>query len=164
MQAFLRIRPTPSDYEVTQVRPYLEMQGDKDVLMRAPLVSSCFSMSSTELRADEQDTHRPTIPKPPHLYSFDRVFGPSSSQSDFFANTALPLVDQLLKGENGLLFAYGVSNSGKTYSVSGGNTVNSADRGVLPRAIDVVFNSISGLESKASVSSAAPSRVYEADL
>jgi hypothetical protein len=30
--------------------------------------------------------------------------------------------------------------------------VNSADRGVLPRAIDVVFNSISGLESKASVS------------
>ena len=92
------------------------------------------------------------------------MFGPSSSQSDFFANTALPLVDQLLKGENGLLFAYGVSNSGKTYSVSGGNTVNSADRGVLPRAIDVVFNSISGLESKASVSSAAPSRVYEADL
>jgi hypothetical protein len=35
----LRIRPTPSDYEVTQVRPYLEMQGDKDVLMRAPIVS-----------------------------------------------------------------------------------------------------------------------------
>jgi kinesin family protein 20 len=92
------------------------------------------------------------MPKPPHIYSFDRVFGPSSSQSDFFANTTLPLVDQLLKGENGLLFAYGVSNSGKTYSVTGGNTINSADRGVLPRAIDVVFRSISGLESTASVS------------
>jgi hypothetical protein len=38
-KAFLRIRPTPSDYEITQVRPYLEMQGDKDVLMRAPIVS-----------------------------------------------------------------------------------------------------------------------------
>jgi kinesin family protein 20 len=36
--------------------------------------------------------------------------------------------------------------------VSGGNTINSADRGVLPRAIDVVFNSIKGLESTASVS------------
>jgi kinesin family protein 20 len=92
------------------------------------------------------------MPKPPHVYSFDRVFGPTSSQTDFFANTALPLVDQLLKGENGLLFAYGVSNSGKTYSVSGGNTINSADRGVLPRAIDVVFNSIKGLESNANVS------------
>ena len=45
-----------------------------------------------------------------------------------------------------------MSNSGKTYSVSGGNTINSADRGVLPRAIDVVFNSIKGLESTASVS------------
>jgi len=111
------------------------------------------------LEAEWKDTHRPTIPKPPHLYSFDRVFGPQSSQSDFFTNTALPLVDQLLKGENGLLFAYGVSNSGKTYSVSGGNTINSADRGVLPRAIDVVFNSIKGLESTASVS-----RLFCADL
>jgi kinesin family protein 20 len=125
------------------------MQGDKDVLMRAPIVSLPSLCSHY---ADPKDTHRPTIPKAPHLYSFDRVFGPQSSQTDFFANTALPLVDQLLKGENGLLFAYGVSNSGKTYSVSGGNTINSADRGVLPRAIDVVFNSIKGLESTASVS------------
>lgn len=92
------------------------------------------------------------MPKPPHIYSFDRVFGPNSSQSDFFTNTTLPLVDQLLRGENGLLFAYGVSNSGKTYSVSGGNTINSADRGVLPRAIDVIFNSISGHESHVNVS------------
>lgn len=105
------------------------------------------------------------MPKPPHVYSFDRVFGPDTSQSDFFAKTTLPLVDQLLRGENGLLFAYGVSNSGKTYSVSGGNTVNSSDRGVLPRTIDVVFNSISGHESDANVSFAfsAGSTKNEAD-
>ena len=80
------------------------------------------------------------------------MFTSTSSQATFFSNTTLPLVDKLLKGENGLLFAYGVSNSGKTYSISGGQSASADDRGVLPRAIDVVFNSIKGLESKAHVS------------
>jgi len=51
-----------------------------------------------------------------------------------------------------LLFAYGVSNSGKTYTISGANTQMPEDRGVLPRAVDVVFNSIAGMQSAASVS------------
>lgn len=55
-----------------------------------------------------------------------------------------------MHGENGLMFAYGVSNSGKSYTISGGD---SADiRGVLPRGIDVVFNSIKGMECKTNVS------------
>ncbi|EIW67429.1 hypothetical protein TREMEDRAFT_33924 [Tremella mesenterica DSM 1558] len=131
LQAFLRIRPPPSDGDGTRVRPYLETQGDNEVIMRAPI-----------------DPNRPHIPKPPHIYSFDRVFPSLTSQSAFFTQTALPLVDKLLNGENGLLFAYGVSNSGKTYSISGGQSDAPEDRGVLPRAIDVVFNSIKGFETK----------------
>ncbi|CAK5280060.1 unnamed protein product [Mycena citricolor] len=46
-------------------------------------------------------------------------------------------------GQNGLLFAYGVTNSGKTYSVQGGAESGSA--GILPRSLDVIFNSIEGL-------------------
>lgn len=61
-------------------------------------------------------------------------------------------MEKLLQGENGLLFAYGVSNSGKSYTIQGGNTTSTTERGVLPRAIDVVFNSIEGSESKANVS------------
>lgn len=61
-------------------------------------------------------------------------------------------MEKLLQGENGLLFAYGVSNSGKSYTIQGGNTASTTERGVLPRAIDVVFNSIEGSESKANVS------------
>ncbi|RXK38129.1 hypothetical protein M231_04590 [Tremella mesenterica] len=131
LQAFLRIRPPPSDGDGTRVRPYLETQGDNEVIMRTPI-----------------DPNRPHIPKPPHIYSFDRVFPSTTSQAAFFTQTALPLVDKLLNGENGLLFAYGVSNSGKTYSISGGQSDAPEDRGVLPRAMDVVFNSIKGFETK----------------
>lgn len=60
------------------------------------------------------DPSRPNVPKQAHVYSFDRVFNPDTTQNAFFETTTLPLVDKLLKGENGLLFAYGVSNSGKS--------------------------------------------------
>nr|KIR46176.1 kinesin family member 20/23 [Cryptococcus bacillisporus CA1280] len=133
LKAYLRIRPPPVPVLVSTARPYLEIQSETDVLMRAP----------------ENTRHH--IPKPPHLFSFDRVFSPDTPQSPFFTTTTLPLVEKLLQGENGLLFAYGVSNSGKSYTIQGGNTASTTERGVLPRAIDVVFNSIEGSESKANL-------------
>lgn len=60
------------------------------------------------------DPARPHLPKPNQVYSFDRVFKPETAQAEFFHETTLPLVDKLLRGENGLMFSYGVSNSGKT--------------------------------------------------
>ena len=39
-----------------------------------------------------------------------------------------------------LVFTYGVTNSGKTYTIQG--TVK--DGGILPRSLDIIFNSISG--------------------
>ena len=127
--------------------------------LKAIVMCSCehpLSVSSFNPRRPSltiyQDANRPHALKPPHLYSFDRVFPPSTSQSVFFTTTTLPLVEKLLHGENGLLFAYGVTNSGKTYTISGGNSSGAEDRGVLPRAMDVVFNSIAGLETEANVS------------
>ncbi|KAL7420661.1 hypothetical protein Q5752_004612 [Cryptotrichosporon argae] len=131
LQAFLRIRPAPA---ASQSQPYLEPQSCNSVLMRPPA-----------------DPVRPHIPKPPHVYSFDRVFAPDTTQAAYFTATTLPLVDKLLTGENGLMFAYGVSNSGKSYTIQGGNVGSPEERGVLPRAIDVVFNSIKGLESTANL-------------
>ncbi|WVN85666.1 uncharacterized protein L203_100815 [Cryptococcus depauperatus CBS 7841] len=127
LKAYLRIRPPPISSDQSS-RPYLEIQSDTDVIMRPP-----------------HENARHHIPKPPHIFSFDRVFPPSTPQSPFFITTTLPLVEKLLQGENGLLFAYGVSNSGKSYTIQGGSNVAETERGVLPRALDVVFNSIEGL-------------------
>lgn len=69
-------------------------------------------------------------------------------QSEFFAHTAVPLIKDLLNGENGLLFAYGVTNSGKTHTIQGKNGPGEA--GLLPRTLDVVFNSLEGLQADVS--------------
>lgn len=53
-------------------------------------------------------------------------------------------------GQNGLLFTYGVTNSGKTYTVQGGTGEGSA--GILPRSLDVIFNSVEGLHGDGRVS------------
>jgi kinesin family member 20 len=84
----------------------------------------------------------------PTTYTFTHIFPASTSQSAFFAKTTLPLVRAALcQGENGLVFAYGVTNSGKTYTVQGASGKDSA--GILPRTLDVIFNSIHGLQGEA---------------
>ncbi len=83
------------------------------------------------------------------IYTFTHVFPPSTQQTEFFVKTTLPLVRSLLDGEDGLLFAYGVTNSGKTYTMQGGSHELSA--GILPRTIDVLFNSIEGLQGSSKV-------------
>jgi len=43
-----------------------------------------------------------------------------------------------------LLFAYGVTNSGKTYTMTG----SAQDQGILPRCLDVIFNSLEEQQAK----------------
>ncbi|GAA5852395.1 hypothetical protein JCM8547_006766 [Rhodosporidiobolus lusitaniae] len=70
------------------------------------------------------------------------------SQSSFFSLTALPLVRSFLeKGENCLLFAYGPTGSGKTFTVQGGQ---GDDAGLLPRIVEVVWGSLKGKGKPAS--------------
>lgn len=64
------------------------------------------------------------------------MFGPTSSQEDVYRSTTEPLVDGLWMGRNGLLFAYGVTNAGKTYTIMG----TEDNPGLLPRALEDVFD------------------------
>ena len=79
------------------------------------------------------------------VFTFSHVFQPDTPQAVFFAETTLDLVRNFLFGSNGLLFTYGVTNSGKTYTIQGGKDPSSV--GLLPRTLDVIFNSLDGLHS-----------------
>lgn len=104
---------------------------------------------------DPQDPHnnpsrlRTSAVPPSSIYTFSHIFPPITSQSDFFKKTTLPLVQDALQGQNALLFAYGVTNSGKTYTIQGGAQEGSS--GILPRTLDVLFNSIEGLHGDGKV-------------
>ncbi|GIY99833.1 kinesin-like protein KIF23 [Caerostris extrusa] len=71
-------------------------------------------------------------------YSFKKVFDSEASQKQLFNQVCLPLVEDTLLGCNGLIFTYGITSSGKTYTMAG----TPQDGGLLPRSLDVIFNSI----------------------
>uniref|UniRef100_A0AAZ3RSF1 Kinesin-like protein n=1 Tax=Oncorhynchus tshawytscha TaxID=74940 RepID=A0AAZ3RSF1_ONCTS len=61
-----------------------------------------------------------------------------------FEDVAKPLVDDLIHCKNGLLFTYGVTGSGKTFTMTG----SPGEGGLLPRSLDMLFNSIGPLQAK----------------
>ncbi|XP_061302479.1 kinesin-like protein KIF23 isoform X4 [Pezoporus flaviventris] len=77
-------------------------------------------------------------------YSFKEVFGALVVQKQLFDVVAKPLVEDLIRGRNGLLFTYGVTGSGKTHTMTG----SPGDGGLLPRCLDMIFNSIGPFQAK----------------
>ncbi|XP_049467791.1 kinesin-like protein KIF23 isoform X2 [Panthera uncia] len=77
-------------------------------------------------------------------YSFKQVFGTHTTQKELFDVVANPLVDDLIHGKNGLLFTYGVTGSGKTHTMTG----SPGEGGLLPRCLDMIFNSIGTFQAK----------------
>lgn len=78
------------------------------------------------------------------FYTFNSIFDEQSTQKSVFDKLALPMVHDLILGKNGLLFAYGVTCSGKTHTMIG----ETDNPGILPRCLDVVFNSIGENQAK----------------
>lgn len=88
---------------------------------------------------------------------FKRVFAEDCSQKEVFAQVGLPLVEDLINGKNGLLFMYGITGSGKTHSMNG----STSNPGILPRCLDVLFNSIQECQTDRSVFKATNHNSYE---
>lgn len=69
--------------------------------------------------------------------TYTRVFPGSVTQQEVFEGTSAPLIRRFLNGANVMTFAYGVTSSGKTYTIMG----SQADPGILPRTLELIFGS-----------------------
>ena len=78
----------------------------------------------------------------PKAYTFDHVFGPDSKQVDVYNVVARPIVDAVLSGYNGTIFAYGQTGTGKTFTMEGVRAVPEL-RGIIPNSFAHIFGHIS---------------------
>jgi kinesin family protein 23 len=76
-------------------------------------------------------------------HTFQHIFNEATGQREVFDKVSMPLVKDLFKGRNGLLFTYGITNSGKTYTMTG----EPDNAGILPRSMDIIFNTIADLQA-----------------
>jgi kinesin family protein 6/9 len=70
-------------------------------------------------------------------FKLDRVLS-NASQEQVFECCAQDVVRSVMEGYNGTILAYGQTGAGKTHTMTGGH-VGFADRGIVPRAISLIF-------------------------
>ena len=76
-----------------------------------------------------------------YKFTLDKVFDPKSNQPEVYDFAARQIVDSVLEGFNGTIFAFGQTSSGKTHTMQG--VIDHPElEGIIPRMIRHIFNFI----------------------
>lgn len=120
IQVYCRVRPVSSSLETSCIK----VVSDTDVQIYCP--------------PDERGVSKEG------QFSYKKIFTEYETQEVVFQELGLPLIEQLLNGKSSLIFAYGISGSGKSYTMTG----NQDDGGIVGRCFDVIFNSIQDYQAR----------------
>ncbi|XP_054925473.2 kinesin-like protein KIF19 [Dermacentor andersoni] len=122
----LRVRPIlPSEVDkgLTCIAHKID---DKTVLLVDPQSSESTDKSRNGSSQRKVVSHR---------YTFDWTLDERSSQEEVYRQVGKPLVENLLQGFNGAVFAYGATGAGKTYTMVG----TDKSPGLMVRVFDDIF-------------------------
>ncbi|XP_023210642.1 kinesin-like protein KIF20B isoform X1 [Centruroides sculpturatus] len=106
---------------------------DKSTVIMHPLHKTLFTK-----------THSQDTSKLSQKFIFTEVCGPEVGQEEFFNITMSDTIKQFNDGQNCLIFAYGITNSGKSYTIQG----KPSQPGLIPRTLSIIFNNIQGYQMK----------------
>eukprot|EP00126_Sphaerothecum_destruens_P002747 Sdes_comp16173_c0_seq1m5420 len=94
-------------------------------------------------------------------FTFDKVFGPESTQKEVYSEVVIPFVEEVLMGYNCTIFAYGQTGTGKTFTMEGGGGHKVAktsqdlqedkNAGIIPRTLSHLFEILEKQNSEYSV-------------
>ncbi|XP_067888750.1 kinesin-like protein KIF20A [Heterodontus francisci] len=129
LKVYLRVRPFfKTELANNEAKDCIIIEDSETIVLEAP------KHSTTKKNLERG------IGQAVHKFTFSQIFGQETSQKEFFDGTVKDMVKQYLQGQNGLVFTYGVTNAGKTYTIQG----TAKDGGILPRSLDMLFDHIKG--------------------
>lgn len=97
------------------------------------------------------------------VFTFDSVYDWNSKQLDLYDETFRPLVDSVLLGFNGTIFAYGQTGTGKTYTMEGVRQ-DPEKRGVIPNSFEHIFTHISRSQNQQYLVRASYLEIYQEEI
>ncbi|XP_063493947.1 kinesin-like protein KIF20B isoform X9 [Symphalangus syndactylus] len=125
LQVCLRIRPFTQSEKEHESEGCVHILDSQTVVLKEP---QCILGRLSEKSSGQMA----------QKFSFSKVFGPATTQKEFFQGCIMQPVKDLLKGQSRLIFTYGLTNSGKTYTFQG----TEENIGILPRTLNVLFDSL----------------------
>ncbi|XP_012620814.1 kinesin-like protein KIF20B isoform X2 [Microcebus murinus] len=125
LQVCLRIKPFTQSEKEHESEGCVHILDSQTILLKDPqnILSRLSEKSSGQMA---------------QKFSFSKVFGPGTTQKEFFQGCIIQPIKDLLKGQSRLIFTYGLTNSGKTYTFQG----TEENIGILPRTLNVLFDSL----------------------
>lgn len=127
IRVFCRVRPPLSSEPSSSIAPMQypdEFEDAKAINVMGP----------------EERSSLGTVSRKNNTFTFDRVFGPSSQNTEVFDEIS-QLVQSALDGYNVCIFCYGQTGSGKTYTMS-------SQDGMIPLAVHQIYETAQSLEDK----------------
>ena len=103
------------------------------------------------------------VDEPPKTFTLDNVYDWDSTQRVVYDETAYPLVESVMEGYNGTIFAYGQTGTGKTHTMQGMNEPPEM-RGIIPNSFVHIFDKIANDNSKTFLVRASYLEIYNEEI
>ena len=101
--------------------------------------------------------------QPPKTFTFDGAYYMDSTTETIYNDICFPLVEGVLEGYNGTVFAYGQTGCGKSFSMMG-ITDPPTQRGIIPRAFEHIFETIQVSEDSKFLVHASYLEIYNEEI
>ena len=101
--------------------------------------------------------------EPPKNFTFDAVFGFDVTQKYIYDTCAASVVESVLGGYNGTIFAYGQTGAGKTHTMEGKPDVAEL-RGIIPNSFQHIFDYVGAASDQQFLVRASYLEIYNEEI
>ncbi|TMW68053.1 hypothetical protein Poli38472_007725 [Pythium oligandrum] len=102
----------------------------------------------------------PAGTEPPKSFTFDAAFGADSTQPQVYDSAATEIVEAVMEGYNGTIFAYGQTGAGKSHTMEGYGD----QPGIIPNSFKHIFGKVAIAKNKRILVRASYLEIYNEEI